>query len=51
MKKNRKRKGKGLLILVICVTIALAGAIGLVVYKEIEYKTGTEYYSELRSGK
>ena len=47
---NKKRKGRTLLLLAIVLVIALTAVIGVIAYKEQEYKAGTDYYSSLRAG-
>lgn len=47
---KKRRKGRTLLLLAIVLVIALTAVIGVIAYKEQEYKAGTDYYSSLRAG-
>lgn len=47
---KRRRKGQGLTALLIVVLALFLAVIGVVTYKEQEYKAGADYYDSLRLG-
>lgn len=45
----KKKSGKGLVAVLIVLAIALASVIGVVIYKQHEYKAETDFYTSIRS--
>lgn len=47
--KRRKRRGKGLKALLALLILALIAVVGLILFKQHEYRVSGDYYDSLRS--
>lgn len=49
MSKKKKKKNRTLAVLLALLLIALAIVVGIVIYKQAEYRSGVDYYDSLRN--
>ena len=47
---KRRRKTRGMIVLLIVILALFLAVLGVVTYKEQEYKAGADYYDSLRLG-